>query len=200
MFLLLSAAAAFSSFTPAEPGKPVTIYIDAAHGGQDPGSVAADGTRESDLCLQFADAIRKKAVDKNVQVVLIRENDEFISLTDRAARTETAGADAYFVSIHMSESENEQDHGFSITTDRLNTKESTSQLAGLIGAEMKDIERSVSINQRGIMVLRKSRVPAVMVSPGYISNPADLERLKSQHYQETVAEKIIAAVTAMTAE
>jgi N-acetylmuramoyl-L-alanine amidase len=79
--------------------KPVVVVLDPGHGGRDPGIVTAQG-HEKMRTLDLAHAI-KKNLQKNsrIKVVLTREKDLALSLDDRAAVSNAAGA-AIFVSIH----------------------------------------------------------------------------------------------------
>lgn len=83
----------------AQPGKPVVIVLDAGHGGNDTGIVTAQG-QEKTITLELAQAIKKiLQKDPRLKVVLTREKDQTLSLNERAAATNAAGA-AVFVSIH----------------------------------------------------------------------------------------------------
>lgn len=78
----------------------VVIAIDAGHGGDDPGALGANGTREKDVVLaiarQFAALVRK---EPGMRPVLTREGDYFISLGKRVEKARKQRADL-FVSIH----------------------------------------------------------------------------------------------------
>jgi len=84
---------------PAPPTKPV-IVIDAGHGGKDPGTRGVNGTREKDLTLSYALALRKELLRTGrYDVVLTRDTDIFILLHERVKIAQRAHASA-FVSIH----------------------------------------------------------------------------------------------------
>ncbi|MFN3880387.1 MAG: N-acetylmuramoyl-L-alanine amidase [Nitrincola lacisaponensis] len=78
----------------------VVIAIDAGHGGEDPGAVGPNGTREKDVVLAIAREL-KRIIDaeQGYKAVLIRDGDYFISLRNRVLRARQANADL-FVSIH----------------------------------------------------------------------------------------------------
>jgi N-acetylmuramoyl-L-alanine amidase len=85
---------------PAATGnRPLVIVIDPGHGGKDAGLVTARGL-EKTFNLELARAVRK-LLQKNtrMKVVLTREKDQALSLDDRAAFANAAGA-AVFLSIH----------------------------------------------------------------------------------------------------
>src|SRR5690625_551790 len=77
------------------------IYIDAGHGGSDPGAVA-NGLREKDLTLDIAKRI-KKYLDDNYTghtIRMSRTTDKTMSLKQRTDDANRWGAD-YFLSIHI---------------------------------------------------------------------------------------------------
>jgi len=78
----------------------VVIAVDAGHGGEDPGAIGASKSREKDITLQIARAV-KKAIDARpgMEAVLIRDGDYYIPLRQRFAKARTARADM-FISIH----------------------------------------------------------------------------------------------------
>ncbi|WP_417581618.1 N-acetylmuramoyl-L-alanine amidase [Nitrincola sp.] len=78
----------------------IVIAIDAGHGGEDPGAVGPNGTREKDIVLAIALAL-KRVVDaeQGYKAVMIRDGDYFVSLRNRALRARQANADL-FISIH----------------------------------------------------------------------------------------------------
>ncbi len=78
----------------------VTVAIDAGHGGEDPGAVGANGSREKDITLAVARRL-KAHIDKqeNMRAVLTRDGDYFIPLHERVNKARRQQADL-FVSIH----------------------------------------------------------------------------------------------------
>jgi N-acetylmuramoyl-L-alanine amidase len=83
----------------AEPsGKPIVV-IDPGHGGIDSGAIV-NGSVEKELVLGFAKAVATKLeTDGRVTVVLTREDDTFVALSERVERARVSGA-GLLVSIH----------------------------------------------------------------------------------------------------
>jgi len=78
-----------------------TIVIDPGHGGQDPGCIGKAGLREKDIALDLALRLKKMLEEKaGLAIVLTRETDIFIELTDRPTIAQQKAADL-FVSIHL---------------------------------------------------------------------------------------------------
>lgn len=129
------------------PARPLVV-IDAGHGGRDPGAASPfDGTREKEVTLALARAIRDDLVASGrVRVALTRADDRFLVLRDRYEIARRLGADL-FVSIHADAApSNDRAHGATIYTlsevasDReaalLAARENQADLIG--GAKMSD--------------------------------------------------------------
>ena len=77
----------------------VKVALDPGHGGVDPGAERS-GEKEADLMLQFARELREALLRTGrYEVVLTRNNDEFVSLPQRVSIARDAGADV-FLSLH----------------------------------------------------------------------------------------------------
>ena len=94
-----AAAAATEKAPQSASGKPVVI-IDPGHGGLDPGALGQNGIREKDLTLAVARQVRSMLSARGlVDVRMTRRGDDFLSLDQRVAFSQQAGA-SLFVSIH----------------------------------------------------------------------------------------------------
>ena len=81
------------------PKGPVTVAIDAGHGGKDPGSMAG-ALREADIVLDIARRIAKRFADESgYRPYLVRGGDVFVALKQRPAKARAQGADI-FLSVH----------------------------------------------------------------------------------------------------
>lgn len=86
---------------PAQPRrKHAVVVIDPGHGGRDPGIIAQQGP-EKQRTLELSQAVRKllKKKDSSLTVLLTREKDQTLTLDERAAAANAAGA-AVFLSLH----------------------------------------------------------------------------------------------------
>jgi len=105
---------------PRPPGRSrlrdVIIAIDAGHGGEDPGAVGAEGTREKDITLRIARKLaRLVEKERGMQPVLIRNGDYFIRLRKRIGLARKHRADL-FVSIHADAFRDRRVRGSSVYT------------------------------------------------------------------------------------
>lgn len=80
--------------------RPILIALDPGHGGEDPGAIGRNGTREKDIVLAIARRL-KKLIDAqpNMRAYLTRDNDYFVPLHVRVQKARRVKADL-FVSIH----------------------------------------------------------------------------------------------------
>ncbi|MFC1704077.1 N-acetylmuramoyl-L-alanine amidase [Candidatus Omnitrophota bacterium] len=89
------------------------IVIDAGHGGKDPGAVGRNGLREKAVTLDIAKRLRKVLQEQGISVVMTRNHDEYVSLSQRSAIANRAKAD-FFISIHANASRSRSPRGFEI--------------------------------------------------------------------------------------
>jgi len=124
---------------PARPAAPVSptgaravlVAIDAGHGGEDPGAIAANRLQEKDIVLQISRKVasRLDAVS-GFKTLLVRDGDYYIALRDRVRIAREARADL-FVSIHADAFTRAHVSGASVFTlsDRGATSETARWLA-----------------------------------------------------------------------
>ncbi|TKH22291.1 N-acetylmuramoyl-L-alanine amidase [Bacillus wiedmannii] len=168
------------------------IVIDPGHGGNDPGSIGPNGTREKEITLKTAKNIQKKLKEKGMTVILTREDDKFVSLKNRVTIAQNKSADL-FLSIHYD--------GF--TTSDVNgvTTYYNKELKEWILAKMihGHLFKHIKSKDRGVKsgdyyVLRENEKPSLLLELGYITNPEDEERMNSQQFQADVASGIVNGV------
>lgn len=93
----------------------LTVVLDPGHGGIDPGA-ERDGYSEKDLMLTFAREVKDHLLRAGqMQVILTREDDSFVSLESRLAITRHAEADL-FISFHADALGEGHAHGATVYT------------------------------------------------------------------------------------
>lgn len=96
--------------------RPLVIAIDAGHGGQDPGAIGPAGTYEKHVVLSIArELARQINATPGMRAHLVRDNDAYVELPQRARRAREAKADM-FVSIHADAAHNRAAYGSSVYT------------------------------------------------------------------------------------
>jgi len=91
--------------------KQYTVVIDPGHGGKDPGAVG-NGVREKDLVLSIGKYLRKE-LNKDFNVVMTRDTDEFITLQNRSKIANGLQANL-FISLHINSSTSTKMNGMEI--------------------------------------------------------------------------------------
>ena len=177
------------------------IFIDAGHGGPDPGAVG-NGVTEEYVNLNVARYLAQDLRDAGYDVMEYRTtptenvlNDKNADLRNRASMAKSWGAD-YFISIHTNSSTNPSAQGAEAYVYRLGGE--AERLGESILESISD--RLGSVN-RGVMaanfvVLRRTRMPAVLVELGYLTNPTEALNLNSPAWQRAVAEAIAVGIIA----
>jgi len=90
------------------------IVIDPGHGGEDPGAVSRNGTREKDIVLATAKLLQSRLNrHKGTRAYLTRRGDYFIPLQERVQIAQQYGADL-FISLHVDSSFSRQTAGSSV--------------------------------------------------------------------------------------
>ncbi|MCM1044230.1 MAG: N-acetylmuramoyl-L-alanine amidase [Candidatus Gastranaerophilales bacterium] len=171
------------------------IVVDAGHGGEDEGC-ARNGVREKDINLQIACLLQEKLTDMGYQVLMTRDADSAVSLDERVAAANGAGADLY-VSIHQNACEVQDPKGMEVWYCTQGKGGESERLARLLN---KFVIQSAGMEDRGICetdtlrVLRESTMPACLVETGFLSNPSERAELEDKAYQDKIASGIADAI------
>ena len=169
----------------AQPRGYYKVFIDAGHGGTDPGALGY-GYRESDLNLQVAKKVESKLKSKGIDVKMSRSSDIFYSLSERAEMANDYGADA-FVSIHQNSAEAKSANGIETYYNR--NKEEDKPLSNDIQTQ---VISQTGANNRGVKnaeftVLLKSKMISALVECGFITNELEVKKLSDSSYQDKLA-------------
>ena len=173
------------------------IVIDAGHGGHDPGAV--NGSRqEKDDNLRLAQALRRELQARGQQVIMTRDSDMFLPLTQRSAISNNNNADM-FVSLHRNAiANNPQANG---VENFVRTGASAAETRYAQNVLDKIVQTGVQ-NNRGVKqgnfsVLRNTRAPAMLLEMGFITNAED-NRLFDQNlnaYAAAIADGIVQSLS-----
>lgn len=148
------------------------VIIDAGHGGEEPGAMF-NGRREKDDALRLALAIGQILENNGVDVVYTRTTDVFDTPLEKAQIANRSGAD-YFVSIHR--------NAMPVPGTGSGATVLVYENAGVPAMLAENIQRNLvqtgfndlGIQERpGLIVLRRTQMPAVLVEAGFIDNPED---------------------------
>ena len=158
------------------------VIIDAGHGGSDPGAVF-EGRQEKDDALRLALAVGRILENAGVEVMYTRVTDVFDSPLEKAQMANRSGTD-YLISIHRNAMPIPGTASGIVSL--VYEKGGTAELLGsninrkLAGVGFEDLG---VIERPGLILLRRSQMPAVLVEAGFIDNPQDNERF-DENFQE----------------
>ena len=121
--------------------------------------------------------------------VIGEDDDTFVSLKERTnIANQYAGHNAIFVSIHFNAGLREGAYGI----ETYYNNQRGYRLAALIHPRviraMASIDRG--IRHRSYRVLRKNRLPAILVECGFLTNPAEAAQITDYHSRERLARAI----------
>ena len=160
------------------PGGSIKVFIDAGHGGSDPGAVG-NGLKEKNIVLNIATKLGALLNGREISIKYSRTNDTYLSLEDRARLANAWGADL-FVSIHANSATSSVRGTECYTHPTANT--ATKTLSANIS---RSIASKFGIPNRGhkeanFAVLRLSNMPAILVETAFISNSSDANLLNTR--------------------
>lgn len=157
------------------------VVIDAGHGGADPGATF-EGRQEKDDTLRLALEVGRILAANGVDVRYTRTDDTYNTPLEKAMMANDAEADL-FVSIHRNAMP-VPGTGSGVETLVFENSGIPAMLAENINRELaKTGFANLGIVERpGLVVLRRTRMPAVLVEAGFIDNEAD-NRLFDQNFQ-----------------
>jgi len=172
------------------PNKIMTIVIDAGHGGKDNGA-EIQNTFEKDITLSISKRMKELNNNDKIEIVLLRDNDEFTSLSDRVKKINEINPDL-LISLHLNSNNDTNENGIEIFVSKLNSNyEKSKEIAEtLINATYTKLKNR-GINEANFLILKDSNCPAIAIELGFITNINDKEYLESENGQNEIAEMIL---------
>jgi N-acetylmuramoyl-L-alanine amidase len=184
---------------PVSLGKKYKVIIDAGHGGEDIGALAADGTTESEIVLRLAKLIKQFDANKNLEIVLTRESDTELELKQRTDFVNEQKADL-FVSLHCNKSTGEMygETGFEIITVKKRNdsgnENASKTFAGFMNYNLSKgsiISRGLSSRQDSIFVLQATNCPGIIIETGFVTSKQDLQILQNEQKLNEISVRIL---------
>ena len=185
-----------SSGKSGEMKKDVIVVVDAGHGGRVPGCVFGD-IMEKDIALSVALKLQKELEQMGMMVIMTREDDSYPRLSERVQIANDSKAD-YFVSIHCNSYE---DDATISGLESYYCGDNGSELAQKMIEAARRSNLAVEDAKYGnFQVLRETKMPATLVEIGYMTNPAELELMCSESYQDELASVVAKGIQMMAGE
>jgi N-acetylmuramoyl-L-alanine amidase len=187
-----------------------TIIIDAGHGGFDGGASAADGTVEKDINLQIALKTAYILRLNGFEVIMTRDSDTGTEDDESEAIAKRKKSDlsnrlqmmkdypdAIYVSIHLNKFTTSAANGAQVFYTK-NYKEARnlaqSVQQSIVTLIQPENTRVVKQGTDSTYLLKNAAVPTIIVECGFLSNKAELEKLKNDDYQSQMALAIVGGI------
>ena len=191
-------------------GKVQTVVLDPGHGGHDKGQVSSYGA-EKDFALDVARKLRPILQAKGLRVIMTREGDYFVPLEVRA-KIANAARNSIFVSIHFNATNDDPNAtGFEIFSFTPRGAPSTSD--GNVAASSVNMQPGSAVDaqslalsaciyhsvlghlreyDRGIKrarfaVLRLTKVPAVLIEGGFLTERGESKLISNKDWRARLA-------------
>lgn len=172
------------------------VVIDAGHGGPDHGAKARQPyCEEKRITLQTARLVKKYLSQLGYHVIMTRSTDDFISLDKRVEVANKAGSEL-FVSIHFNSCRNPTAKGIEVYfCDAVGFPAKTTssrRLATLVLTQLIRRTHAVSrgVKKQNFYVIRETKMPAILVEAGFISNPQERAQLKDPEHVDQIARAV----------
>ncbi len=150
------------------------VILDAGHGGVEPGAMF-EGRKEKDDTLRLALAVGQILTDNGVDVEYTRTEDVYNTPLEKAQIANREGGD-FLISIHRNSSPQANQYSgveslvYDLSGEKVAMAENINQALERVGF------RDLGVSERpGLVVLRRTRMPAVLVEVGFLNTDADNE-------------------------
>ena len=154
---------------------PYKIMLDAGHGGNDPGAVYG-GRQEKDDNLRLAMAVGNILSQNGIDVVYTRTDDVYQSPIEKAHLANASSAD-YFISFHRNSSPEPNQYSGVETLVYNQSGRKLTMAQNINRARVNIGFTNLGVKSRpGLVVLRRTRMPALLIETGFINTPEDNER------------------------
>lgn len=175
------------------------IYLDSGHGGKDPGAIVGS-LHEADINLEITLKLQKRLEQEGAIVYLTRYGDYDLSvknainrkrsdLSRRANIINRSGADLYF-SIHLNADTSATWKGAqAFYVDANPENEKIAKIIQEVFAKNLNTKRQYKKIYDQYMY-RRIEVPGALLEVGFITNPNERYLLKTEKYQEKLANTI----------
>lgn len=153
------------------------IFINAGHGGTDPGACSKSGTREADITLKVANILVEKLKANYYPVEFYQQKNSYLEIS----KQENKSGATLFISLHCNSSVSKEAHGIETLFRAGSTK--GEELARIV---QNELIKATELTSRGVKsrddlhVLNRTKAPAILIELAFLSNPAEESILKKE--------------------
>lgn len=163
-----------------------TVIIDAGHGGHDKGGQWGR-VYEKHLALDTAIRLEAHLKKMGYNTILTRRSDYFVSLPGRMQMANKY-RNSIFISIHYNYTWKQQVSGIETFYNSQQSHDLAKDVHKGMMSRVKVVDRQVKYAR--YYVIRNTKMPAILVEGGFVSNSNERSRMKTAWFRDAVARGI----------
>lgn len=162
------------------------VYVDAGHGGSDPGAIGIGNVHEADVNLLVAKYLQTELKRQGISVKMSRTTDATKALNDRPKEANKWGADIV-VSIHCNAFDKASANGTETLIYKKggNAEKIAKKVQPNLISVLKTTDRGVK--EGNLAMVRDTKAPAILVELAFVTNRDDCSKLINTTYQKNCA-------------
>lgn len=176
----------------------VVVVLDAGHGGKDDGA-RCEGEKEQDINLSIVKKLKKQLEKQGASIILTRDGKYDLASAnatnrkreDMKKRMEIINQEKtdVFLSVHLNSYPNTSVHGAQAFYQKGNVV--SEAFAKVLQKHFKELtETKMTAKSGDYYLLNNAKKIGALVECGFLSNAEDRANLKSEDYQEKVAQSL----------
>ena len=179
---------------------PVTIIIDAGHGGEDGGTVSVTGISESGINLTISQRLEQVLALCGVQTMMLRSGEEAVctegdtvserKVADLKRRVSLINAvePAVVISIHQNHFEESKYHGAQVFyAGTEGSRDLALHTQELLRLKLDKSNRREAKPASSVYLMDRIYHTGILVECGFLSNPQEEQKLLQPDYQKKIA-------------
>ena len=169
------------------------IGIDPGHGGRDAGAVGLAGLYEKDVTLGISLELGRLLQEAGLDTYLTRSTDRAVELLTRTALINNIKCDLA-ISVHCNAATNRSADYFAVFV--INLGGEAEKLAHRVISKVTTATGwhwgadDDGIREKNLHMVRETKMPAILVECGFISNPEQEKQLRDPKFQRKLARAI----------
>jgi N-acetylmuramoyl-L-alanine amidase len=175
------------------------IGIDPGHGGRDPGAIGPTRLYEKDVTLGISLELGRLLKAAGLEPVFTRTDDRTVELFTRSALLNNQKC-SLAISVHINSATRQEANYFAVFVQKLGGEaeklahrviEKVTAATGWSWGADDD-----GIREKNLHMVRETKMPAILIECGFISNPEQEKQLRQPEMQKKLAQAIADGVLA----
>jgi N-acetylmuramoyl-L-alanine amidase len=172
----------------------IIVMLDAGHGGEDFGTHSLGNPRyqEKYLNLSTTQLVKNFLQQFGYEVLMTRTDDTFIAL-DKRALFANEQKPRLFVSIHFNSAPSTDAEGIEVfyyknEEDKQRMNKSKVLAQAILDKTIQNTKaKSRGVKHGNYAVIRETKMPAVLIEGGFLTNTSEMEKIKNAAYLKSLA-------------